>query len=520
MAADGDAAGALQVPPEIGRRWLDRVERLGNALPDPVVLFLALIGLLMLVSALGAAQGWTAVNPVTGEQLVVKSLLSEALVRKLLTEFPKTFAAFPPLGIALLIVAGAGIADRSGMLAALVRASLQRVPPGLLIPAVFLLGMLTTHAQDVGYVVYVPLAGVLFASLGRHPVLGIVTAFAGCATGLAGNLLPGLIDVVILSITQLGARQIQPDWTMNPLGNWWFAVAIAFTFTLVAWAVLERVAAPRLGPWQGGNGGPAEAVAADPRERAGLRAAGLAAAGLAAAAGLMMLWPGYSPLLDRTAEGADRIRPLFAAVPALMFLLFAFTGWAYGAAAGTVRSHRDLVAMMGKGLEPMLPYVVLVIFAAQFVAMFGWSNVGPITAIRGADLLGELGAPPALLLPLLTTLTAWLDFLIASQSAKWTVVAPVAVPMFMLLGITPEMTTAAYRVGDTVTNLVSPLNAYFVLTLILCQRWVATMRIGSLLAVTLPLAIALYGAGMAVVLLWVVADLPVGPGAGVFRALP
>jgi aminobenzoyl-glutamate transport protein len=521
MASDQGAALADEGRPARSGRWLNRIEQLGNALPDPVLIFLVLIAVLMLVSAIGEASGWTAANPVSGEVLVVKSLFGEDMVRRLLQELPKTFAAFPPLGIALLLVMGAGVADHSGLLSVAVRSSLQRLPLLLLTPAVFLTGMMTTHAQDAGYVVYVPLAGLLYAGVGRHPVLGIVTAYCGVATGLSGNLLPGVIDVLSLSITQVGARLIEPGWTMNPLGNWYFSAGIAIMFTATAWAIIERVVAPRLGPWRNETASSVEAMPSlSEAERAGLRAAGLALLGVVAAAILLAVVPGYAPLGDPAAAGIDRFTPLFSAIPALMFLLFTATGWAYGAATGAIRSHRDVIVMMRKGLEPMLPYIVLVLFAAQFVAMFAWSNLGPITAIVGADMLKGFGVPPALLLPMLTTLTAWLDFLIASQSAKWTVMAPVAVPMFMLLEISPEMTTAAYRVGDTITNLISPMNAYFVLTLMFCQRWVPTMRLGSLLALTLPVAIALYIAGMSTVVLWVLLDIPVGPGAPLLFPLP
>ena len=199
----------------------------------------------------------------------------------------------------------------------------------------------------------------------------------------------------------------------------------------------------------------------------------------------------------------------------MLFVLFLATGWAYGAAAGTIRTHRDLVAMMVKGLEVILPYLVLIFFAAHFVAMFGWSNLGPITAITGADQLRAMHAPPAVLLPILTTMSAWLDFLIASGSAKWAAMSPVATPMMMLLDVSPEMTTAAYRVGDTVTNLISPLNPYVVLTLVFAQRWMPSLKLGTMIALLLPLAIAFYFAGMALTAAWVALGIPVGPGAPV-----
>jgi aminobenzoyl-glutamate transport protein len=251
-------------------------------------------------------------------------------------------------------------------------------------------------------------------------------------------------------------------------------------FTALGWFVTERIVAPRLGPWHGDGSDVSERRAAQltAMERRGLGAAGLAALGVVAAFAMLALWPGFTPLYDEAAAPGQRLTPLFRGLTPGFLLLFLATGWAYGASTGTVRSHRDIVAMMEKGLVGMLPYLVLVFFAAQFVAMFGWSNLGPITAIVGAKQLRDINAPPALLLPMLTTMSAWLDFLIASGSAKWTAMAPVAAPMMMLLGISPEMTTAAYRVGETVTNLISPLNPYFVLTLALCRRWIPDFRLG------------------------------------------
>jgi aminobenzoyl-glutamate transport protein len=501
-------------------RFLDIVERAGNVLPDPVAIFVIIIGLLMAVSVVGAARGWTATNPVTGETLVAKSLLSEESVRLMLTEMPRTYTGFAPLGLVLVLMLGAGVADQSGLLSALLRRAMRRVSDRLLIPAVLLTGMLTTQAVDAGYLVYVPLAGLVFANAGRNPVLGIVLAFVGCGTGLAGNVLPGQYDVLILGITQTGARLLVPDWEMNPLGNWWFIVAVAITFIGLGWVLAIRVVAPRLGDWPLADRDPASVGELSEAQSRGLRAAGLAALAVILLFTALVLWPGYTPLYDRAAEPAQRLLPFYRSLAGGLFLLFLATGWAYGRTAGTITSHRDLVRMMGKGLEDMLPYLVLVFFAAHFVAMFGWSNLGPIIAITGAGALRAVDAAPALLLPMLATASAWLDFLIASGSAKWTAVAPVAVPMLMLLDISPEMTTAAYRIGDTVTNLISPLSPYFVLTLLYCQRWNPSMRLGTLLSATLPFSIAFYVAGMALTIMWVAFDLPLGPGAQVHISLP
>ncbi len=362
----------LQIDTRARGRFLNVVEKLGDALPDPVFIFIGLIGVLVAVSVVGSNLGWAAVNPITGETLTAKSLLSEDNVRKLFTEMARTYAGFTPLGVALTVVIGAGVADRSGLFATLLRASLRGVPLAVLTPAVFVIGMLTTHAVDAGYLVYVPLAGVVFAAAGRHPVLGVVVGFAGAAVGLSGNLFPGQYDMLIFGITEPAARLIAPDWTMNPLGNWWFGIGIAVVFTSLGWYIAERVVSPRLGPWE--NGAPVDSAAAtaiSPIERRGLRAAGLAALSVAALFAALIFWPGYSPLHDDTAVGTQRIVPIFQSLVGVIFMLFLSTGWAYGATVGSIRSHRDVVNMMAEGLTSMIPYLVLIFFAAHFVAMFG-----------------------------------------------------------------------------------------------------------------------------------------------------
>ncbi len=497
-------------------KFLDSVERLGNSLPDPVFIFVGIIALLVVVSVIGAAAGWSAVNPVTGETLVATSLLSEANLQRLFVEMPRTYTGFAPLGFALTIMLGASVADRSGLLTTLMRASLGGVPKGILTPMVFVLGMLATHANDAAYMVYVPLAGVVFAAAGRHPVLGLISGFAGAAVGLAGNLVPGQYDVLLLGITETGARLLDPAWTMNPLGNWYFSVGIAIVFTATGWWLIERVVAPRLGSWTGESGvADLAGVMLSPVEKRGVAFAGVVALGVAGLVTALVMWPGFTPLTDEAATGSQQLTPFFRSIAAILFLLFLSTGWAYGAVTGSIKTHRDLVGMMVKGLEIILPYLVLIFFAAHFVAMFGWSNLGPITAIAGADQLRAMSAPPAILLPVLATMSAWLDFLIASGSAKWAAMSPVATPMMMLLGVSPEMTTAAYRVGDTVTNLISPLNPYVVLTLVFAQRWVPSLKLGTLIAMLLPLAVAFYIAGVALTATWVALGIPVGPGASV-----
>ncbi len=221
------------------------------------------------------------------------------------------------------------------------RASLGGAPKNILVPMVFVLGMLATHANDAAYMVYVPLAGIVFAAAGRHPVLGLIAGWSGAAVGLSGNLFPGQYDVLLLGITETGARLLDPEWTMNPLGNWYFSIGIAVVFTAVGWWVLERVIAPRLGKWKGED---AEAELAGMKltsvEKRGLIWAGVAALGVAGLATALVMWPGFTPLMDEEASGSQQMTPFFRSIAALLFLLFISTGWAYGAATKSIKTSK------------------------------------------------------------------------------------------------------------------------------------------------------------------------------------
>jgi aminobenzoyl-glutamate transport protein len=241
--------------------------------------------------------------------------------------------------------------------------------------------------------------------------------------------------------------------------------------------------------------------------------AGLFALCLAALFTLLVTIPNYAPLLDATARGPARMQPFYAALVAGFMLLFLGSGWIYGATVGTVKSHRDVVRMMSEGLATLSPFLVIAFFAAHFIAMFSWSNLGPVIAINGADWLRTLELSTPALLILLLLMSSVFDLLIGSASAKWTAMAPIVVPMLMLLGISPEMTTAAYRMGDSIFNIVTPVASNFVLVLVLAQRWNKDFGVGSLIALMLPFSIAIGLVGLCLVGIWTGLELPVGPSA-------
>jgi aminobenzoyl-glutamate transport protein len=519
------------------RGFLGFVERVGNYLPDPIMIFVWLIGILMNVSAFAATFGWSASLAYPGEEAPqygvlengvltyrAQSLFTEENIAKLFTEMPRTLTGFAPLGIVLVVMFGAGVAERVGLFSALIRASLRNVPRLILTPLVCVIGMVSHHASDAGYVVFIPLATLLYAAVGRHPLAGLAASFAAVSGGHAGNLTPGQSDVTIFGFTQEAARIIDPSWSMNPLGNWWFIIAIVLVFTPIVWFVTDRLIEPRLGRW---GGEVDDALKADlakstvtAEERRGLAWAGLAALLVMASFAALALWPGYTPLIDESKSGPASLQPFYQALIAGFMLLFLLSGMAFGVAIGVVKNTRDVIDRMIDGIRSMAPYITFALFAAHFVAMFNWSRIGPIAAINGAEWLQTLDLPAPLLLVSVLGFSSFLDLFIGSASAKWSALAPVVVPMFMLLGISPEMTTAAYRMGDSFTNIMTPLMSYFPLVLAFSRRWDGSFGVGSLLSLMLPYALCFMVAGVVMTAGWVFLDLPLGPGATVHYTPP
>ena len=509
-------------PASSSRGVLAWIERTGNKLPDPVFIFVWLIGGLMLFSLLAEHTGLSVLHPTekgpNGAPVVVSaaSLFSAKNIQRLWTDMPQTFAAFPPLGFVLVVMLGAGVAERSGFFASAMRSLVRWAPKVLLTPVVALVGIMANLAADAAYVVFIPMCGVLYAAAGRHPILGIVCAFAGVSGGFSANLLPGQLDALLFGITEAAAKTVEPKWHANIAGNWYFIVGMSVIFLPIIWWVTDRIIEPRLGPYVP----EADAVidvsehATTPEQRKGLIAASVAALGVVALWLVLTLGPG-TPLIDEAAKPEARLSPLYKSLVGGFFLLFLACGWAYGAYTGTIRGHRDVVKMMTEAMGDLAYYLVLAYAAAHFIAMFNWSNLGLIFAVKGALGLQSLALPAPLLMGALVLMSSSVDLVVGSASAKWAFMAPVLVPMFMLLGVSPEMTTAAYRVGDSVTNIITPLMVYFPLVLTFCQRWSKSFGIGTLTATMTPYATGLMLAGLLQTIVWVWLSLPLGPGASV-----
>lgn len=501
------------------------IERTGNRMPDPVFIFFYLIIALIIVSLAAALLGFSAPHPTKtlpgGGPLIIKaeSLISAANIQRLWVEMPKTFTHFHPLGYVLVVMLGAGVAERSGLFATAMRAGVRNAPTIILTPIVALVAMLGNLAADAAYVVLIPLAGVLYAAAGRHPVAGIAASFAGVSGGFSANLLPGQLDALLFGITETAAESVFPSWDANIAGNWYFMAAMTFVFLPVIWFVTDRIIEPRLGGYtpDGENAAMASdgATALTAAESKGLKSAGLAALGVIGLWVLFTYGPG-TPLIDEAAKPEARMAPFYKSLVGGFFVLFLACAWAYGDAAGSIKSHRDIVAMMTKSMQDLGYYLVLSFAAAHFVAMFNWSNLGLIFAVKGAGAIEASNLPMPILLGLLVLFTGVINLFVGSASAKWALLAPVMVPMMMLLGVSAEMTTAAYRVGDSATNIITPLMVYFPLILTFCQRWTPDFGLGSLTATMVPYSLYLLASGLVMTILWVWLGLPLGPGAAVF----
>lgn len=489
---------------------LNGIERAGNRLPDPLVLFVAMAAMVPLLSALATGLGWQRVHPVTGETIRALNLLEPQSLQRMLTGAVGNFTSFPPLGIVLVAMLGIGLAERSGFISACLKSFIARTPRRLIAPALVFAGVLANVAADAGYVVLVPLGAVVFASVGRHPLAGLCAAFAGVSGGFSANLIITALDPLLSGLTEAAARLYDPSAVVVPTANYYFMIASTFLIVALGWWVTERVVEPRLGQWQGD----ALEDPHDPVADAAVTARALRSAlwsGGIALAGVFLLFAPPGALLRDDVGG---LKPFYDALIPLLAAVFLVPGLMFGWRSGSIRNSSDVSRMMSESMAGMGGYIVLAFFAAQFIAYFQWSNLGLLIALGGADLLRASGAGPVVLLLGIILLSACVNLFIGSASAKWGLMAPVLVPLMMSLGFTPELAQAAFRVGDSCTNIVTPLLPYFPLILAFARRHVPDVRLGTLISAMLPYSLA-FALGWSVLLvLWFFTGLPLGPGAG------
>lgn len=482
-------------PPSPARpTFFDLVERAGNALPDPVVLFGIVAVTIAVTSALAA--GTTVENPLTHEPVAVQSLLGNTLGRRIWTDAVKNLAGFPPLASVLVAVMGIGVAERSGLLAAVLGRAVDRVPPKLLTVAMLFVGANGALASDASFVVLVPLGAAMWARAGRHPLAGMTLAYAAVSGGYGANVLITALDPMLAGLTESAARLVDPNAKVAATCNWFFNIASVGIVTGVG-ALLAPGVERRFGPWKGAV--EAESVEAWPLAPA-LWAGGVTVCVLV----------GFAAFVIRADDGGWA--PLYDSMVILIAVAAAVPGLVYGYTSGRVRSTQAAARLAADAAAGMGGYIVLAFAAAQFVAWFNWSNLGIVMAVNGASAIGGLGLGSTALLGSFVLLSGVINVLIASASAKWALMAPLFVPMFMLLGIEPAMTQAAYRVGDAVTNVITPLMPYMPIVLAAARRYVPETGLGTVLAAQVPFAVGWGISWTALLLLWNAMGWPLGLG--------
>ena len=511
-AAPAPTAGA---GPTRLQRVLDGIERIGNKLPDPALLFVALLGLVALLSWLLSGVTWEVVDPRTKAPLVVNNLLDGESIAAFLSAMVNTFVTFPPLGVVLVSMLGLGIAEHTGFINAVLRALMQVTVKSLLTPMVAFVAILSHYAVDAGYVLVTPLAGVIFYAAGRHPLAGIAAAFAAVSGAYSATfIVPTSLDPMLSNITMAAAQILDPAHQVSPVNNLWFTAASSLLVVAMVWLLTDKVIEPRLVRSTPVDGDASQMPAFDalkPEERRALWF-GLGSMLLATALFALVALPEGSVWRGTGGSLTATDAALMRSIVPLIFILFLIPGVAYGIAAGTVRSHKDVVAGMSKAMSGMGYYLVLVFFCAQFIWVFSQSNLGVLLAVEGAEFLKSAGLPVGLTLVGITLLTGTVNLLVGSASAKWTLLAPIFVPMLMQLGISPDLTQAAYRIGDSSTNIITPLLPYFPLVVVFCQKYVRNTGIGTVVALMLPFSITFLVTWSLFLFGWTALELPLGPG--------
>jgi len=557
---------------------LDLIERLGNKLPEPPILFGWLAFFVVLGSAIGAAVGWSVqpLKPVavtgpegvsvslvaTGAAIEPRSLLTAEGLYFMFSSMLRNFATMPALPLVFVSMLGIGLAEKFGLFSALMRQLAFVTPARLLTPVIVFLGANSSIASDAGYVILPPLAAALYLAAGRHPVAGLAAAFCGVAGGFGGGLFPTGGDGVLTGFAQEAAHVIDPSYSVTILHNYYFKIVSAFVVTAVGWWVTDRVVEPRLARMHPGDArvdgsGELADMTLAPAERRALKwslatmAAVLAVfaaliwmpdsplhgpgqptlangrvlvqqpvevapAGTPAAQGATVL--AREPLSVVAADAPGRLvegpGPRWSQVIVPMILLsFLLPGMVYGRMTGTLRSQADFVAALNHGIRSIVPVLVILFFLAQFVNYFAYSQMDRMLAYAGGSLLFDAALPIPLLIMLFVLVVVLGDFAMSGMLSKFGVLAPIFVPMFMIVGMSPELTTAAYRIGDSVVNIVTPLNSYMLIVLAALQRYRPAAGLGTLISLMVPYSLALGIAWSALLVVWYFTGLPLGPTA-------
>jgi aminobenzoyl-glutamate transport protein len=501
---------------------LDTIELVGNKLPHPIALFSIFCLAIMIISAVAAATGLSAsgelynssTKVVEMQTITAVSLLSREGIVYMLEKAVSNFVNFAPLGMVLVGMLGIGTAEGSGYISALLKKAVSLTPASLVTPMVVFLGIMSNIASDAGYVVLIPIGALIFMSFGRHPLAGLAAAFAGVSGGFSANLIVGTIDPMLAGISTEAAKMIDPNYVVNATSNWYFMIASTFLITILGWIITDKIVEPRLGDYSGSRSLSKEDEALksiSKKEEKALKITNLVVVALVILIAALTI-PQNGLLRNAETGSIINSSPLMNGFVLLIALVFFIAACVYGKLSGQFKDSKDICNEMGKAMSSMGAYIALAFIMAQFVNYFSFTNLGTILAINGANVLKSMGVGKTVLIILFVLFAGFINLFMGSASAKWAIMAPVFLPMFMNLGISPELTQVAYRIGDSTTNIISPLMSYFAMIVIFAQKHDKKAGIGTLISTMVPYS-AIFLIGWTLLLgIWMVLGLPLGPG--------
>lgn len=504
-------------------RWLRNIETIGNRLPHPIALFsLFSIGIILL-SALCSFLGISA----TGELIVdgkvqettirVVSLLNKEGLTYILTNAVSNFTSYAPLGMVLVAILGVGIAEQSGLIHTLLKSAVKITPSKLITPAVVFLGVISNIASDAGYVILIPLGAMIFRAYKRHPLAGFAAAFAGVSGGYSANLLVGSLDPLLAGISQAASTEVNSNYEVSVMGNFFFLFVSTFLITLLGTFVTDKIVEPRLGVYYDSAIDTEDhslAIVTE-KEREGLKKAGFAAL-LYAIIILIACLPSNSFLRNENGSlFGTPSSPFLNGIVVLITLLFLIPGIVYGKVTGVFKEKNSICNSLSKAMSSMGGFLALAFVASQFINYFNYTKLGSIVALLGVNLLNNFNIGLIPLIIVFILFSAFMNLFMGSASAKWNILAPVFVPIFMQLGYTPELCQLAYRIGDSTTNIITPMMTYFAVILTYAQRYDKKASIGTITATMIPYSIIFLLGWTVMLILWILIGLPLGPGTGI-----
>jgi aminobenzoyl-glutamate transport protein len=502
------------------QKALDGIEVVGNKVPHPVVIFFILAGIVIVLSQilywLGTSVSYEVIDPVTDqvEQVTtpVKGLLTADGIRFIFTSPVRNFLNFNAVGVILVAMVGVGVAEEAGLISALIRKIVLVAPRRAMTFILVFAGVLSSVASDAGYIVLIPLGAAAFLALGRHPLAGLAAAFAGVAALFGVNLLITPLDGVLTEITNDAIHIVNPSLSIDLTANMWFSIVSSVLLSFVAAFITERIVEPGLGKYEGEvPAGSGEAMSAD--ESKGLRRALYAFLAVTAFVALITLPPG-APLRNPETGAIVGNSPFMDSLIIVIMLMFLAAGAAYGSAVGTIKSMNDAIAAISKTFAGLGGLLFLFLVISQFLAYFNYTNMATVAAVSLGDLLesANVGAVPLLIgFVLMTTV---IDVILGGAIPKWAIFAPIFVPLFMRLGVSPEVTLAAYRVGDSPVNPVTPLLAYFALIVVTAQKYRKDAGVGTIIAMMLPYTGIIWAVWTVLLVVWYLVGIPLGVGTG------